>query len=354
MLAAVVGFLISHLVSHVTSHGRLIEPPSRASMWRYGFNTPPNYNDHELYCGGFTNQWQKNGGKCGICGDPWQSQPRPNEAGGKYATGTIVRKYRAGSTFTIRVELTANHRGYFEFRLCPNNNVKVAATQECLDQYVLRRSRLTRDADDEYHETRFYPGPENKVYEMKYKLPSDLTCTQCVIQWKYIAGNNWGMCPNGTGAVGCGPQEEFRACADIQISDLKGDADDTPFPTVKPVPTRRPTVVPTTPVSTTPDDSENEIPDEDDNINPTGGSSGVQETAENDASGGWFNWIFALFDSIWHMFFSFLGGGGNRSMDLSHLIGWSRLSLTKKFKFLRLIRSQAKTLGLKRLLDGGS
>ena len=21
-------------------------------MWRYGFNTPPNYNDHELYCGG--------------------------------------------------------------------------------------------------------------------------------------------------------------------------------------------------------------------------------------------------------------------------------------------------------------
>lgn len=40
---------------------------------RYGFNTPPNYNDHELYCGGFTRQYQKNGGKCGICGDPWDS-----------------------------------------------------------------------------------------------------------------------------------------------------------------------------------------------------------------------------------------------------------------------------------------
>lgn len=53
------------------SHGRLIEPPSRASMWRYGFSTPPNYNDHELYCGGFTRQWQTNGGKCGICGDAW-------------------------------------------------------------------------------------------------------------------------------------------------------------------------------------------------------------------------------------------------------------------------------------------
>ena len=26
------------------------------------------------------------------------------------------------------------------------------------------------------------------------------------------------MCPNGTGAVGCGPQEEFRGCADIKIT----------------------------------------------------------------------------------------------------------------------------------------
>ena len=53
------------------SHGRLIEPPSRSTMWRYGFNNPPNYNDHEGYCGGFTRQWQTNRGRCGICGDPW-------------------------------------------------------------------------------------------------------------------------------------------------------------------------------------------------------------------------------------------------------------------------------------------
>lgn len=55
----------------VSGHGRLIEPPSRASMWRYGFDSPPNYNDHELYCGGFSRQWQTNKGKCGVCGDPW-------------------------------------------------------------------------------------------------------------------------------------------------------------------------------------------------------------------------------------------------------------------------------------------
>ena len=39
--------------------------------------------------------------------------------------------------FQIRVELTANHMGYFEFRLCPNNNPAKVASQRCLDQYIL-------------------------------------------------------------------------------------------------------------------------------------------------------------------------------------------------------------------------
>lgn len=33
-------------------HGRMLEPPSRNSMWRTGFNTKPDYDDSELFCGG--------------------------------------------------------------------------------------------------------------------------------------------------------------------------------------------------------------------------------------------------------------------------------------------------------------
>jgi hypothetical protein len=51
-----------------------------------------------------------------------------------------------------------------------------------------------------------------------------------VLQWKYVAGNNWGICADGNGAVGCGDQEEFRACSDIAIG--KGVA--SAIPTVKP------------------------------------------------------------------------------------------------------------------------
>ncbi|KAI8114759.1 hypothetical protein FF38_04444 [Lucilia cuprina] len=209
-------FAIALNVQYCDGHGRLIEPPSRASAWRYGFNTPPDYNDHELYCGGFTRQWKRNEGKCGVCGDAWDMpEPRPHEHGGQWGQGVIVRRYAPGSEMTIRVELTASHMGYFEFRLCPEPK----ANQECLDRNlltVLGGSPSQPSPSD--LETRFYPRNGSRIYEIKAVLP-EITCDQCVLQWRYIAGNNWGMCPDGNGAVGCGPQEEFRSCADIALGE---------------------------------------------------------------------------------------------------------------------------------------
>ena len=44
--------LLYHVI-HSEGHGRLVEPPSRSSMWRYGFRTPVNYDDNQLFCGGY-------------------------------------------------------------------------------------------------------------------------------------------------------------------------------------------------------------------------------------------------------------------------------------------------------------
>ena len=63
----------------------------------------------------FQRQWEDNDGKCGTCGDPFDAG-RPNEAGGKYATGTITGSYAEGGIINAEVELTANHKGWFEFR----------------------------------------------------------------------------------------------------------------------------------------------------------------------------------------------------------------------------------------------
>ena len=37
------------------------------------------------------------------------------------------------------------------------------------------------------------------------------------LQWTYHTANSWGEDPDGRVCVGCGPQETFRACADIRI-----------------------------------------------------------------------------------------------------------------------------------------
>jgi len=48
-------------------------------------------------------QFKFNGGKCGICGDPFnQTHPRDNEDGGIYDAGIIVRSYHAGQVIYLR------------------------------------------------------------------------------------------------------------------------------------------------------------------------------------------------------------------------------------------------------------
>ncbi|CAG9854249.1 unnamed protein product [Phyllotreta striolata] len=209
-----------NLVQLAFGHGRLMEPPARNSMWRYGFPNPVNYNDNELFCGGFTVQWEQNDGKCGICGDAYQlGSPRPHEAGGIYAKGILSRHYSVGQNIDIEIELTANHYGRFEILLCPNNNPKQEATQECFDKFPLRVVE-TKGHSYQIPED----GKKKAIFRYQVQLPPYITCTQCVLQWTYYTGNQWGECNNGSQAQGCGKSETFRNCADVAIHSNAGGA----------------------------------------------------------------------------------------------------------------------------------
>ena len=49
-----VKILVLHtLIIGAIGHGRLISPPGRSTMWRYGYSTPANYDDNQMSCGGF-------------------------------------------------------------------------------------------------------------------------------------------------------------------------------------------------------------------------------------------------------------------------------------------------------------
>ena len=195
------------LIARTHGHGRLIEPPSRSSMWRFGFKTPVNYDDNQLFCGGYDVQWNKNGGHCGICGDPYTG-PRDNEAGGRFATGIIAKRYTEGQTITVSIDVTVNHGGYFEFKMCPNNNPSRPATESCLNQFILRQPN---------GETRWHLPAGTHVFSVQLVLPQGLTCTQCVLQWKWNTASNWG-CDGSTCCKGCGSQEQFYGCSDVAIS----------------------------------------------------------------------------------------------------------------------------------------
>ena len=106
----------------VMGHGYMIHPPQRSSMWRANFDTPENYDDNALFCGGYSvstiviiinsssmnklwinfffNQVQYdkvNQGRCGECGDEWSlPRPRLHDEGGKYGQGIIGATFKQG------------------------------------------------------------------------------------------------------------------------------------------------------------------------------------------------------------------------------------------------------------------
>ncbi len=126
-----------------------------------------------------------------VCGDPASSSaPRPNEVGGEWYRGIITGNYQSGQVIEVAVELTQEHKGFMEWRLCTDHRQE---SQQCFDRNLLQRadgggSRL--------------PVSRTGWYRTNLRLPAGVRCDHCVIQWNYRAGNNWGQCEDGSGALG--------------------------------------------------------------------------------------------------------------------------------------------------------
>ncbi|ODM92190.1 hypothetical protein Ocin01_14488 [Orchesella cincta] len=150
---------------------------------------------------------QDPGTDCGVCGDPKSDPaPRDNEINGKWYRGIITGRYSAGQVIDVEIELTVSHLGNMEWRLCTNPSTE---TQDCFNQHVLQLA----DGSGTKH-----TGSPTGLHKVQLRLPEGVRCEHCILQWNYRAGNNWGDCGNGSGAMGCGAQETFRGCSDISIS----------------------------------------------------------------------------------------------------------------------------------------
>jgi hypothetical protein len=121
-----------------------------------------------------------------------------------------------------RVDMMANHMGWFEFRIMPAyGNTEVS--QDWLNLLPLeiiqapskRTNRYRWDIPGTYSNG-VRPGWDRPSYSFKLKLPDGLTCERCVLQWDWTCANRYGTSDGKTG-MGYGPQETFRGCADVRI-----------------------------------------------------------------------------------------------------------------------------------------
>ncbi|XP_045183844.1 uncharacterized protein LOC123542202 [Mercenaria mercenaria] len=205
-------FLMLKRNSVVECRAIMVEPPHRSSLWRFNYNTTVNLRDDSLNCGGYDWQWRVHQGRCGVCGDLWNGTQH-NADRGQYDTGIIVRRYTDGHYINVTFEVSSNYLGYVEFRLCPRNSSEVVLDQSCFDRYPLWI--------DESHGTRYYIGSRGGIYDIHIRLPGGLVCRKCVLQWKYKTGYRY----NGEDTckcLGCGKQEQYVNCADIEITPTGG------------------------------------------------------------------------------------------------------------------------------------
>lgn len=194
----------------------MLLPPGRSSMWRLGYDTPVNHNDNVQNCGGTLYRYTKADGKCGVCGDPWNTGKGNNKVGGLYDKDIITAIYNPGSTIDVVIDDVVTNGGYFEFRLCENKLFLTQDSQECFQNGLLT---IKSSSENKYFDIK---NGENKLQLI---LPDNVTCDQCVLQWKYRTAEHYG-CNKQNGiekcCFGCGEiQNEYYACADIAI--VNGD-----------------------------------------------------------------------------------------------------------------------------------
>ena len=116
-----------------------------------------------------------------MCGDPVNDPiPRPNENGGIYAPTVILTRYfEAGETVELSVYNNYPYQqGFFEFRLCENGD---NPTQACLDNNLL----FIEDSQNTS-----VPVPGQGFNKFHVQLPASLTCSHCLLQWRFKKGTD--------------------------------------------------------------------------------------------------------------------------------------------------------------------
>ena len=191
----------------VNGHGRMMFPISRSSIWRQVPNNPlyPRYEEDAVWCELTLNRKaieNDRNATCGIAGTIYNGKIRGSstlyfekklrdvysyEFGSERYVGTIVEAFKKGEVIYPQIEIVVNHGGWVEFRVCPAP-VNGDPTMECFE---LEQNKLKFIADGKTRAQLRSVSPDAKnYYTYSVKLPDNLTCEHCVLQWHWF-GSGW-------------------------------------------------------------------------------------------------------------------------------------------------------------------
>jgi hypothetical protein len=134
-----------------------------------------------------------------------------------------VGTYLEGEIINVTLDIVANHYGYFELRLCQNDEPMKKVTQDCFDKNLLfiynnnfynnsllpdEKKKLLDQSLNDYKY--FLSSKKTDKYTISAQLPEGVTCKHCVLQWKYHAGNSYGSVQSHKtiNCLGCAERQE--------------------------------------------------------------------------------------------------------------------------------------------------
>lgn len=90
------------------------------------------------------------------------------------------------------------HEGYYEFKLCPNNNVRQDPSQECFNRFepyfkLRKLNKIFTELSRVRNVLAFVNGPPFTKFDVsglksgidfnaRLQLPPGITCSQCILQ----------------------------------------------------------------------------------------------------------------------------------------------------------------------------
>lgn len=207
-------------------------------------------------CTGDAQSWNQDHAPTGCGVSQSGSRAVFGEGALSFRSTGIKTTYTAGQVIDMEVKMTAYHGGRFDFKLQDVGNLDDPVGSLWESSTLLTVESFSPPCDNPSYcgiepciATKScaqipmapYTG-HNGIYSIQVKLPDDIQCTHCVLQWIYVTANSC-----GGSKVSCDTSEHFWNCADLEITGGSGPVSPVPSasftnaPIIPGTPTNSPT-----------------------------------------------------------------------------------------------------------------